>query len=163
MIKRLMIFWVCFTFIILTVNCSTESDADKKNPGDYREKVELEVSLGSEEGLDDLTENDILFTVKNKGKKIINELIAEFVFLYPDGSEAMVRKWCIITVDENMAKMVSENNKGKFRPLAGGDVFSVGEDIAVFFVGKPEMRKQARKEWNKLSVKGRVIKVETEL
>lgn len=55
MIKRLMILWVCFPLIIFTVNCDTESDTDKKVSEDYRDKVEIEVSLGSEQGLDDLT------------------------------------------------------------------------------------------------------------
>jgi len=112
--------------------------------------------------LNDITTDDIFFKVRNNGDKTITELAAEITFLYPDGNEAMRRVWYLITTDKWMEKAVLEKKTCQFRPLPPGGVIEFGELMSSFFIGKPEMREKASKEWNKLSAEIKVIMVETE-
>jgi hypothetical protein len=144
---------------IANLNCFSEPE---KISTAYNEKVKVEVNLGPVSGLDDITTDDILWTIRNQGDKIITELVAEITFSYANGNEAMRRQWYLIDVDKNMEKAVIEKKKVKWRPLPSGGVVEGGETVIGFFIGKPEMRKKARQDWDKLRAEIEVVSVKTE-
>jgi hypothetical protein len=152
---------MCIWFTMAYLSCSSESGQESSA---YSDKVELEVHLGPASGLEDVATDDIFFTIRNRGDRTITELMAEITFLYPDGREAMRREWYLIDVDKMMEKAVArEEKKARWRPLPPGGVLRDGETVIGFFIGKPEMRKKARREWDKLSAEIRLVKVETKI
>ncbi|MBW2653241.1 MAG: hypothetical protein JRC57_09255 [Deltaproteobacteria bacterium] len=61
-----------------------------------------------------------------------------------------------------MEKGSLEEDSVVFRPLPPGSVIDFGWAMVIFFIGKPEMREKASKEWDNLSAEIKVVMVETE-
>jgi hypothetical protein len=131
---------ICLAFAL--ISCSSGSEDISS---DYKENVEVEISLGPASGLNDIKKDDIFFTVRNNGDKTITDLMAEITFLYPDGNETMQREWYLIDKDKWMEKGSLEEDSVVFRPLPPGSVIDFGWAMVIFFIGKPEMREKASK------------------
>ena len=135
----------------LRIGCSSKSEEGAQSP-EYAEKVEIEVKMGSSEGLHDMDEDDLLFTVTNTGEKSITKLLGEVVFFDSGGGEVGRKRWLFIWEDKSIEKVASEDKKAKHRPLPASQTFTTGTDVVFFFAGEPELREKIVSQWDDLTV-----------
>jgi hypothetical protein len=70
--NRILLAIIPIFLTIAYLNCFSEPEEISTV---YNEKVKVEVNLGPVSGLDDITTDDILWTIRNQGDKIITELV----------------------------------------------------------------------------------------
>ncbi len=149
--------FLCLMFLFS--GCSSESEKDTAKPPNYTDKIEIEVILEPSSNLEDLHQNDIIYTITNYGDKTITELSCEVVFYNRDDTEVGRMPWLFLTVDKKWEGLAVESQKAVYRSLPPGKTMSAGYPYPAFFVGQPELRSKVKANWDNLTVKPIIKKV----
>jgi hypothetical protein len=147
-----------FVVLYAVFGCQSREEVKEELP-EYVDNIEIEIQLANRADLRDMDKDDIIFTVRNEGDRIIKELSGEVVFYDSVGSEVGRTSSIFVSANPSMESIAVQEKKARWRPLPAGQAMTTGHDVVYFFGGEPDLREKVKSQWGNLAAKALIKKV----
>lgn len=161
--RRSSLAWIIMILpaIFLLAYCSQGSKEIDPVPQEYADKIDIKITLGSADNLNDLDKEDVLYSITNHGDKTVTKIYGEIVFHDQDGEEVGRDSILFLEENKNMEGIAEEDKKTRWRSLAPGQTIQDSYEFIYLLGGEPELREELRKRWNDLTASAVIKKINT--
>lgn len=154
--------WIVLIALLITFqsSCSSSSEERSSTQIDYTEKIEIKVTLGPTQNLNDPYKEDVFYTITNHGDETVTKVYGEVVFYDQDGSEVGRDNILFLEESKKMEGVAVGGKKARWQSLAPGQTMNDSYELLYLLEGKSELREELQNLWNDLTASADVKKIE---